>query len=229
MMILISPELQKKEILAFVVNEIKEILADLPETISDDKMILSKDLARAVLANAMLEEECADYQEAATLLKAVVNNEKYALLGTNSLIYKENNSEELFSLELTAPTLSPLFEEVIKHEGSLHPIYRFTGVMLNYAQSLYRLGNYDEMKTVINRVRLSLNKNKLDSFSSSDACAEIAGLWQEVINKDYGYFALLKQMNLAESILKINKYETLYPIPINELINNSEMVQNPGY
>lgn len=223
------PRTPKKEVLAFVVSEIKDILSDLPEANSDDNLIFSKDLARAVLANAMLEEEIADYQGAATLLKAIIDNDKYTLLGTNNLIYKEKNMEELFSLELTAPTLFPLFEEVIKHDGSLHPIYRFTGVMLNYAQSLYRLGAYDEMKTVISRVRASLDKEKLESLPESDVCTEVANLWQEIINKDYGYFALLKQLELAVPILGIEGYETLYPIPARELDLNSNMIQNPHY
>ena len=63
----------------------------------------------------------------------------------------------------------------------------------------------------------------------NNACVEIAELWQAVINKDYGYFALLKQLNLAVSTLGINSYETLYPIPIGEISMNSNMVQNPGY
>lgn len=223
------PRTPKKEVLAFVVSEIKDILSDLPEANSDDNLIFSKDLARAVLANAMLEEEIADYQGAATLLKAIIDNDKYTLLGTNNLIYKEKNMEELFSLELTAPTLFPLFEEVIKHDGSLHPIYRFTGVMLNYAQSLYRLGAYVEMKTVISQIRASLDKEKLEFLPESDACTEVANLWQEIINKDYGYFALLKQLELAVPILGIEGYETLYPIPARELDLNSNMIQNPHY
>lgn len=223
------PRASKKEVLAFIVSEIKDVLSDLPEANSDDDLIFSKDLARAVLANAMLEEEIADYQGAATLLKAIIDNDKYTLLGTNNLIYKEKNMEELFSLELTAPTLFPLFEEVIKHDGSLHPIYRFTGVMLNYAQSLYRLGAYDEMKTVISQIRASLDKEKLEFLPESDACTEVANLWQEIINKDYGYFALLKQLELAVPILGIEGYETLYPIPARELDLNSNMIQNPHY
>ncbi|QIU94197.1 RagB/SusD family nutrient uptake outer membrane protein [Bacteroides faecium] len=223
------PRASKKEVLAFIVSEITDVLSDLPEANSDDDLIFSKDLARAVLANAMLEEEIADYQGAATLLKAIIDNDKYTLLGTNNLIYKEKNMEELFSLELIAPTLFPLFEEVIKHDGSLHPIYRFTGVMLNYAQSLYRLGAYDEMKTVISQIRASLDKEKLEFLPESDACTEVANLWQEIINKDYGYFALLKQLELAVPILGIEGYETLYPIPARELDLNSNMIQNPHY
>lgn len=219
----------KKEVLTFVVNEIEAVLPDLPENTSNDGLVYSKDLARAVLANAMLEDEIANYQEAATLLKAIVDDEHFSLLGKNNSIYQESNSEEIFSLKLTDSTIFPLFGEVIKHEGSLHPIYRFTGVMLNYAAVLYHLGDYDEMKKVINQVRVSLNKEELISLSVNNACVEIAELWQAVINKDYGYFALLKQLNLAVSTLGINSYETLYPIPIGEISMNSNMVQNPGY
>lgn len=223
------PRSSKKEVLTFVVNEIKDILSDLPEDTSDDDFLFSKDLARAVLANAMLEEEVANYQEAASLLKAIVDGGKFTLLGVNNLIYKEDNSEEIFSLKLTATTLFPFFGEVIKHEGSLHPIYRFTGVMLNYAQSLYRLGKYDEMRMIINQVRVSLNKEELTSLPAGDVCMEIAKLWQEIINKDYGYFALLKQLDLAMSTLGLSKYETLFPIPEKEISMNPNLIQNPGY
>ena len=101
--------------------------------------------------------------------------------------------------------------------------------MLNYAEALYRLDNYDEMKKVINQVRVSLNKEELISLSANNACAEIAGLWQETMNKDYGYFILLKQLNLAVSTLGIKSYETLYPIPIREISMNPYLKQNLGY
>ena len=223
------PQASKEGVLTFIVSEIKDVLPGLPEKISDDGLIYSKDLARAVLANAMLEKEIANYQEAATLLKAIADNEHFSLLGKHHSIYQESNTEEIFSLKLTDSTLFPLFGEVIKHEGSLHPIYRFTGVMLNYAEALYRLDNYDEMKKVINQVRVSLNKEELISLSANNACAEIAGLWQETMNKDYGYFILLKQLNLAVSTLGIKSYETLYPIPIREISMNPYLKQNLGY
>lgn len=224
------PRNSKKEVLTFVVNEIKAILSDLPENTSEDGLIFSKDLARAVLANAMLEKEIADYQGAATLLETIINNDKYILLGKSNSIYQGGNSEEIFSLELTESNVFPLFGEVIKHEGSLHPVYRFTGVMLNYAEALYCLEKFDEMRKIINQVRASLNKVELTSFSSNDAAlTEITALWREIINKDYGYFALLKQLDLAVSTLGIREYETLYPIPLDELHQNSQMDQNPGY
>lgn len=223
------PRNSKKEVLDFVVKEIKEVVSVLPESTSEDELIYSRDLARAVLASAMLEKEVANYQEAASLLKSIVDNGNFNLLGKSPLIYNEHNKEELYSLKLTDFTIFPLFGETLKHEGSLHPIYRFTGVMLNYAQALYRLGNYAEMKTVINKVRVSLNKGELASLPASDACTEIANLWREAIDKDYGYFALLKQLNLAESTLKISEYQTLYPIPRDEIDFNPAMDQNPGY
>lgn len=163
-------------------------------------------------------------------VETIVNNDKYILLGKSNSIYQGGNSEEIFSLKLTESNVFPLFEEVIKHEGALHPVYRFTGVMLNYAEALYRLEKFDEMRKVINQVRASLNKVELTSFSSNDATlTEITTLWREIINKDYGYFALLKQLNLAVSTLDIKEYETLYPIPMDELYQNSQMDHNPGY
>lgn len=163
-------------------------------------------------------------------VETIINNDKYILLDKSNSIYQGGNSEEIFSLKLTESNVFPLFGEVIKHEGSLHPVYRFTGVMLNYAEALYHLEKFDEMRKVINQVRASLNKVELTSFSSNDAAlTEITTLWREIINKDYGYFALLKQLNLAVSTLSIKEYETLYPIPMDELYQNSQMDQNPGY
>lgn len=101
--------------------------------------------------------------------------------------------------------------------------------MLNYAEALYRLGKYSEMTSIINKVRKSLNESELSALPEGDARTEIARLWREIIGKDYGYFALLKQLNLAVSELKIEEYMTLYPIPLKEMELNPSLVQNPNY
>lgn len=223
------PRNSKAEVLAFVIKETEDILYDLPEVTSDENFILSIDLAHAVCANAMLEKEIGEYQKAADLLQTIADNDKYSLMGRDNAIYQTNNRENIFSLKLTASTIFQPFEEIIKHEGSLHPIYRYTGVMLNYAEALYRLGKYSEMTIVINKVRKSLNESELSSLSQNDAGAEIARLWREIIGKDYGFFALLKQLNLAVSELNIEEYMTLYPIPLKEISMNPSLVQNPNY
>lgn len=222
------PRTPKEEVLAFVINELKTVLPDLPDT-SEDNLLASKDWARAILANAMLEKEAADYQEAAAQLKAIVNRESYALLGREQSIYTENNREEIFSLKLTESAVSSYFEELIRQEGTLHPIYRFTGIVLNDAEALYRLGKYDEALVQINKVRTSLKMAELPSLPSGEICAEIADLWEKAIGKDYGYFVLLRRLDLAVSRLGIQQYETLYPVPMRELILNAKMDQNPGY
>lgn len=223
------PRNSKEEVLAFIQEEMGNILSDLPEKGSDDGLIPSRMIAAVTLANAQLEN--ADYVKASAQLVTISNDESYVLLGNNSDIYQIKSKEDIFSIEYTAGQSIPSsFVEVIKHAGDVHPIHRFTGVVLNCAGALYQSDPdavSPKVLVLINRVRRSLGKSDLSGREVT--LEEIANLWKEAIGKDYGYFSLLKRLDLAVSTLNIEQYETLYPIPRHELDSNSAMVQNPGY
>ncbi|MDD4191326.1 MAG: RagB/SusD family nutrient uptake outer membrane protein [Mangrovibacterium sp.] len=120
-----------------------------------------------------------------------------------------------------------VFKQYLK-KGSLHPLFRNTTILLNYAEALSGADKKTEMLAAINKIRTAAGMESLQEAPLKPEY-EIAGLWEKVIGADYGYFALLKRTGLAAELLKIQDYEQLYPIPMSELILNPNMTQNPGY
>lgn len=45
----------------------------------------------------------------------------------------------------------------------------------------------------------------------------------------YGYFDLLKRLEFTVEFLDIQNYHQLYPIPMNVLMMNPNIIRNPGY
>ena len=53
--------------------------------------------------------------------------------------------------------------------------------------------------------------------------------WKESLCTEYGYWAALKRLGIAQSVTGCQEYELLMPFPSRELMYNSNLRQNPGY
>lgn len=57
----------------------------------------------------------------------------------------------------------------------------------------------------------------------------LASGWKESLCTEYGYWAALKRLGIAQSVTGCQGYELLMPFPSGELMNNPNLKQNPGY
>lgn len=57
----------------------------------------------------------------------------------------------------------------------------------------------------------------------------LASEWKEALCTEYGYWATLKRLGVAQSVTGCQDYELLMPIPSRELMYNSNLKQNLGY
>ena len=57
----------------------------------------------------------------------------------------------------------------------------------------------------------------------------LASEWKEALCTEYGYWAVLKRLGVAQSVTGCQDYELLMPIPSGELMYNPNLKQNPGY
>ena len=66
--------------------------------------------------------------------------------------------------------------------------------------------------------------------SKVESAAELEQEWQNNnMKSEYGYWAALKRLKLAQTITGCDDYELLMPIPQNDLIQNPSLKQNSGY
>ena len=58
---------------------------------------------------------------------------------------------------------------------------------------------------------------------------ELASEWKGTLCTEYGYWAALKRMGVAQSVTGCQDFELLMPFPPEELMYNANLRQNPGY
>lgn len=180
---------------------------------------VSKDVARIVLANIYMYE--GEWASARTLLSKVRSNGYYQLEATdeNDL----NNKGLIFGFDGTTYGTSRSRSITIK-QPLIIPVQSLTEVYLLNAECEYHLGNETSAKSLLAEVTsvkgISVSSNVLTGIKEARA---------KCLLYDSNYFAFLKRNNLAISECGILDYQKLFPIPSQELMTNSYMIQNPGY
>lgn len=221
------PRTLKNEIYSSIISDLNDVIPYLLNETDHNQLFVSTDLANAIIANVFLEQK--NYTSAITYLDKIITNNKSISLDND--VYSDiSNKESLFALlynDNSTEQPFPLFRDYLK-KGNLHPIIRYSGIVLNYAEALSNIGKTTEALNALNQVRIAKG---LPSITEpiDNLKKEIATLWKSSFGTDYGYFALLKRLDLAVELLKIQDYQQLYPIPQNEVYVNPSMVQNPGY
>lgn len=224
---LLVPRTPEETIFGQLLSNLDSSISDLKEDVDLSQLFPVKDFANALIGTIALEKK--EYSKAVASFKEIMDTgNKYVLCGKDASIYRDGtNPEIIFCFQREDRTDAPFFNQ-INPDGILHPIYRYTGLLLNYAEALYRIGQKAEAIEVINKVKQSIDTQALPE-TADNIPGEIASLWKDIIGMDYGYFTLLKRLGLAVSELKIQEYEQLYPIPQREIDLNPKLVQNPGY
>lgn len=212
---------EKEKIYAFLEKDLESVKNSLPnEVYTYNNPIAPASLVDAILATIALERK----KDASIYLENIINGGIYNLENQSVDIYNLLNSEVIFGLN-TKESMPPFSTELRK--GKYHPIFRYSGVLLNYAEAIFLKGNTSKAIETVNTVRTAKGLALLSS--GSDIKEGIASTWKEVYGMDYGYFILLKRLGLATSELKIPSYMQLLPLPQSELDINPKIMQNPDY
>lgn len=111
------------------------------------------------------------------------------------------------------------------------PIYRYAGLMLMRAEALWRLNNSDdEALMLVNLVRQRAGVEVLNALSEDDLYWEIK---KELAMENHAREVTIRFGHWEDDwfLRTGNKEEfrRIYPIPVNQLQSNPNLVQNPGY
>lgn len=173
----------------------------------------SKDVPRVILANMKMMQ--GNYGDAKALLNAVVRNGFYSLASTNGTVA---DSEMLLAFSdrsgqsWAGDNVKPM------------PVVCYPDVLLLLAECEHRMGNDSEAMTIINNVASA----KRIALTNADVLHSIKQVRSSIKNM-VGLFAYMKRTGLAKTDLHLQDYQLLLPIPANEVLANSAIVQNPGY
>ena len=104
-------------------------------------------------------------------------------------------------------------------------IKTYSDVLLSLAECESKLGNEAKAREYLAQVKTA----KSIETTSSEVIPAISEVRSKIQIDFGGYFAFLKRTGLALTILGIEEYQLLLPIPQNDINMNPTMTQNPGY
>lgn len=194
----------------------------------NDYFFLSKDVARILLANIYMYQ--GEYPQAEKLLEEVINSGFYSLDDSNynnsetitNLFKNGSSSETIFATcDKTSRTRTNISIEIY----SLVPIMTYTDVILSYAECLYKSGKIMEAESALNLI----TQAKSISVSGDNTVEKIKDVRLQLMLYTNTNFAFMKRNNFAKDVYGIEEYRQLLPIPQQEIIVNTSMIQNPGY
>lgn len=165
---------------------------------------LSKDVTRAAKANAYM--ALGEYNTAATLLREIVDGNRYQLNSTND--YDMANKAVILGVQVP--------NEIVN--GHAMPIYSYSDIVLALAECHYKRGNTAEASNLIKKVAIAKGLQ-----TTGDIVEDLASIRKQLFTPHY--FAFQKRNALGG----YEEYQKLWPIPAREMTVNPNMRQNPGY
>lgn len=110
------------------------------------------------------------------------------------------------------------------------PFFRYADVLLMEAEALFRTGNISGALSIINNIRTTRKTTALTSLALSDILDERGRelYWEGWRREDQIRFGTFLQANEAKLQVSDPKY-LVFPIPVNDLASDANLVQNTGY
>lgn len=207
----------KEEVLRHLLERVQASADNMSEDV--EYGLASHWMARMLEAEIRLELK--DYDAAANALREVTECGRFSFQ-PESDFYNQQTPETIFALYVAYDDLGGFNSSLQK--GEFQPVYRYATALLMYAEAMNRLGRTAEAIDALRRLGY---EGEAGDASATDHA--IATMWKSLIGPDYGYWALLKRLGLAVELLGIETYQQLFPIPLEELMLNPGMTQNPGY
>jgi len=108
---------------------------------------------------------------------------------------------------------------------------RYSNVLLIKAEALLRLGKAIEALPLVNQVRTRSNATTLTSLTLQNIEDERGRefIWEGCRRTDMIRFGDYFTGTWPFKTIQSTKFQALYPIPKEQLVNNPKLVQNPGY
>lgn len=189
---------------------------------SEDYFRCSKDYPRMLLAKMYLYQK--EYTKAKPLLEAIVSGGHYQIAPSREQALQKNSPEMIWGY--TSPLVtdpSSVTYQPVQLDDFL-PFATYTEVLLSLAECEFRLGNAPAATNYLQKVTSKRGLTATGEFLTS-----LKTVWKSELKGTGTYFAFLKRNDLAKQELNIEGFRLLFPIPLQELAMEPNLMQNPGY
>lgn len=207
------------EVLAQIIQDATQASQLLPMSWSvPDNFRIPKSFAKALLSRAYLYS--ANYNESLSPTLDIINSGMYAL-SADPANFTSASTEIFWGFEKGNNTEFNTFFD----KGSFVPVIRYTESFLIAAEASMNTGN---AASAINYINFINNRRGLPAATSLTS-DEIFQHWNTELTKEGSMFLTLKRFNKALPIVQGFPHKLLLPVPLDFIISNVNLTQNPGY
>lgn len=168
------------------------------------------------------------YSEARVQLDQLIQSGQYRLAEPFK-VHTSIRPEGIFSWDFGAVGSIPRNSNAAWYtKGNSHHIVRYSEVLLISSEIDYHLGNFLSALEQINQIHTRDGGSPF-MVSPESVWLAIVDIYGHDMKNEGQYFAALKRVGRAELKLSTDKNKLLLPIPEQQLNQNPQLQQNPGY
>ncbi|MFV0590665.1 MAG: RagB/SusD family nutrient uptake outer membrane protein [Draconibacterium sp.] len=209
----------------FMINDLQEANANLLG--SGENTDVTQGFALAQLSLVELAEMTAsNWPESYNYSNQVINSGYYSLAVPDS-IYKQSSTETIYGFAKS--TGSEFFAAFTV--GDFVPVSRLTEMFLAAATATLEMGDLTAATGYLDQLRVRAGLPPLlgGITTKEELREEIYQQWRSEFTLEGNTFRVMKFFDKAISELGLDPMKLVLPIPLQEIINNPNITQNPGY
>lgn len=208
------------DVYSFIEDDLNMANHNLPAVIgSSEEIKLSKFFASGILARTLLlRDELVKSQELKDITSQVINSGMFALPAEVDTFYS-GSIENIFGFD--GGDVGFMQE----YNFQFVPAMRYTEIIMMHVEAAYKLGQTQNALQLMNMLLLRRNMDPLTLLSLDDIYQQ----WKTELKYEGRTFACYKRFNKIREELMLDEYRFLLPVPLQVIIENPYMVQNPGY
>ncbi|MCC8153461.1 MAG: RagB/SusD family nutrient uptake outer membrane protein, partial [Tannerellaceae bacterium] len=215
-----APQINFKELFTTFEPDMYKAMHVLP-ALQEGMIVISKNVPRGILGKMYI--QTGEYVKAFEQFTAIIESGQYALEADVKQAYSNSSKELIYSFPNSQ--MQPYYTFI--HATEQVPVITYTEVLLSAAECALKVGNSAQAQQYVEEViRRKSNSGIILQIKNSK---DLEPIWKEYLGGTFTYFAFLKRNGLAEDVLDIESFRTLFPIPFIELTVNPNILQNPGY
>lgn len=174
--------------------------------------------------------QAGNYTEARRYLEALYHSSSFKLAEKQNIFTNSSNNETYTGYDSTLGTAFTSYGfNLVAKKGNYPSFMRATETVLNLVELEIQTDNLSNAVSYLNMVRVRNQKSKITTGNKEQLINYLIEEYKEDMSMEGVYFSALKRLGKAESVLKIESFRKLLPIPANEIFVNPNAKQNPGY
>jgi len=221
-----------EQALSIIMEDMLEAEKRLPADEHNEIFGFSKSFAQLMLARIY---SCqGNYSKALEYANKIINSGKYSLSSNPAGAF-----EDYMNRELITKFIDTYENEVVSGQnderaamikkGTYMPLARYPEVLLLASECYLKNNDTQSAANMLNILRGRNSRPTISTNNISEIENAILSEYKEDLGKEGLYFFALKRFGKAESVLGIEPFRKLLPIPAREVLLSSLIYQNEGY